>query len=161
MNNFIYKEFLEEISTFESYFGKVIQHNNKMLIPYISLGVSEHPLNKLSKMKYIDYCYTVFMGINYLKINDNILINNLFDTYNLINSIYLGGNDLLGNQNIYDIEVQAENSFLQLSENYNISENYWTPINTPNFRKNMDENTVKNFINNKKLPKNLSIIFDI
>lgn len=155
INSLIFRNNLDEISTFDSYFGKIIFYNERMLIPYINLGISEHVLNPQSKMKYIDYCYTVFIDIDYLKINNNLIKDNLLDKYDPKNSIYLGGEDLIGDQNIFDIEVQAKDAFLQLNYNSEINEKHWVPIKTSNFKKNMDEVVVKHFIKNENLPKNL------
>lgn len=155
INSVIFRNNLDEISTFDSYFGQIIFYNERMLIPYINLGISEHALNPQSKMKYIDYCYTVFIDINYLKINNNLIKDNLLDKYDSKNSIYLGGEDLIADQDVFDIEVQAKDAFLQLNYNSKINEKHWIPIKTPNFKKNMDDAVVKQFIKNENLPKNL------
>jgi len=107
IDNLIFQDKLDEISSFESYFGKIIFNSEKMLIPYINLGISEHALNLQSKMMYIDYCYVVFVNIIYLKINNNLMKNDLLGKYDPKNSIYLGGDDLIGNQDVVDFEVQA------------------------------------------------------
>lgn len=159
IRDLIYKEHVDEIDTSDAYFGTIILFNEKMLVPYINLGISNHDLNRDDILKHINFCYIVFIDIDYLKIDGNIIKDNLLDKYDSIKSIYLGGDDLLKKQNIYDIEVQAKNSFLQLIYDSKINENYWVPIETPNFKRNMDEKSVNNFINNKNLPENLSLIF--
>ncbi|WP_237390918.1 hypothetical protein, partial [Chryseobacterium sp. KMC2] len=57
------------------------------------------------------------------------------------------------------IELRGNNTFLQLKSSSKIGEKFWTPIATPNFDKNMDENRVERFINNENLPENLLKIF--
>ncbi|PIF45764.1 hypothetical protein CLU96_2776 [Chryseobacterium sp. 52] len=151
----IYNKNIDEIHTSDAYFGKILLAGKNLLIPYINLGISNHDLNRGNILKHINFCYTVFIDIDYLKIDGNLTKDNLLDKYDSKNSIYLGGDDLLRNQNIYDIEVQAKNAFLQLRYDSKITENYWLPIENHNFKINMDEKLVKDFINNKNLPKNL------
>ncbi|KQT27031.1 hypothetical protein ASG22_20460 [Chryseobacterium sp. Leaf405] len=158
-SDLIYNQNLDEIDTSEAYFGKIILFNEKMLVPYINLGISNHDLNRGDMLKHINFCYAVFIDIDYLKIDDKLMKDNLLDKYDSKSSIYLGGDDLLKNQNIYGIEIQAKNAFLQLRYDSKITENYWLPVETPNFKRNMDEKLVNSFMNNKNLPDNLSLIF--
>ncbi|MDR6525495.1 hypothetical protein J2787_000865 [Chryseobacterium rhizosphaerae] len=158
-NNLIYKENVDEIHTSEAYFGKILFLEGNLLIPYINLGISNHILNKNDDLRFIDYCYFIVTDMYYLKINEKIIINSLNKGYDSTKSIYLGGSDLIKNQLIYDIELRGNNTFLQLKSSSKIGEKFWTPIATPNFDKNMDENRVERFINNENLPENLLKIF--
>lgn len=118
----IYNKNIDEIHTSDAYFCKILLAGKNLLIPYINLGISNHDLNRDDILKHINFCYTVFIDIDYLKIDGNLTKDNLLDKYDSRNSIYLGGDDLLRNQNIYDIEVQAKNAFLQLRYDSKITE---------------------------------------
>ena len=123
------------------------------------MGISNHELNETKYLKHIDYCYFVALDFNFLKINNNGIFNELKDKYNSSKSMYLGGWDMLENQNIYDIEIQAKTSYIQLVSDYEISGEMWIPIKDSRFPMNLNETDVDNFINNKYLPKNLLNIF--
>lgn len=157
--NFIYKYHLDEIDTSDAYFGKLLFRNNAILIPYINMGISNHILNKENHLQYIDYCYFIAVDLKFLKINNDIIINKLPTKIDPLYSINLGGWDMLENQNVYDIEVQSDEKFIQLIDNSKISKEMWVPIETPNFRKNMNKDKVELFINNKELPINLLQLF--
>lgn len=154
----IYSQNIDEIHTSDAYFGQIIIVDNNLLIPYINLGISNHELNKSSDLKFIDYCYFVAIDIYYLKINGNIIFD-LNGVYNSSRSIYLGGDDLLKKQNVYEVEIQAKDAFLKLESDSKIYHKNWVPINTPNFEKNMNDNRVQVFINNMNLPQDLALIF--
>ena len=153
----IFEQNLNEIDTVESYFGKIIFDSNNLVIPYINLGISKHELNGDESLKFINYCYVVGINLSFLKINSGIAINRLNNDYNSSNSIHLGGNDLYlsNHQTIFDIEFQAQRSFLQLIDNSQIRTEYWVPESTPNFRLNMNTEIVKAFIQNGYLPSNI------
>lgn len=157
ISKLIFTEGIDEIDTFQSYFGKIIFKEDGILVPYINLGISNHRINPTQILMYVDFCYFVSEKISYLKINNRIIKNDLKINYDSTKSIYLGGNDLLENQNIYDIEVQSQNSFLQLLETSLVSYDQWAPVVTPNFETNMSFEKVNDFISNKNLPVNLSI----
>lgn len=157
--NLIYENHLDEIDTSDAYFGKILFRNDAILIPYMNVGVSNHVLNKENRLQYINYCYFVATNLKFLKINNDIVIDKLETKIDTLNSINLGGWDMFENQNIFDIEVQSDEKFMQLIDNSEISKEIWVPIETPNFKKNMNEDEVRLFINNKELPINLSKLF--
>lgn len=158
----IYKNHINEIDSTDAYFGKILFSGKNILIPYINMGISNHELNEKDYLKHINYSYFVAVDFNFLKINNSeIIVDELKDKYDSIKSIYLGGWDMLENQNIYDLEIQAKDSYIQLVCNYEISENIWIPIKGARFSMNLDETEVENFINNKKLPQNLLNIFKL
>lgn len=156
----IFEQNLCEIDTSESYFGKIIKRNNDFLvIPYINLGIAEHELNRSTRLKYINYSYIVGLKLLFLKLNSEIIIDRR-GKYENIESIYLGGNDLIINQNVFDIEFKAKKSFLQLVESSQIRNEHWMPIVTPNFPPNMEHILVDEFINNRNLPDNIKEIVE-
>lgn len=154
-NNLIYKDHIDEIDTSDAYFGKILITDNNLMIPYINLGISNHKLNEGDYLKFINYCYFVAIDCHFLKINNDIILSDLKNKYNPLESIYLGGWDMLETQNIFDIEIQANNSFIQLVSNSEISKKMWVPLKGTLFPMNLDVNSVNNFINNKNLPENL------
>lgn len=159
VNNLIYKEHIDEIDTSDAYFGKIIFFKNNILIPYINMGISNHELNRTEQLKHINYSYFVAIDFHFLKINNNVIYNNLKNEYNSLESIHLGGWDMLENQDVFDIEIQTNKMFIQLINNSEISEKIWIPLKGTRFPMNLDECTVNNFINNTNLPENLLSTF--
>ncbi|WP_027373916.1 hypothetical protein [Chryseobacterium sp. UNC8MFCol] len=151
----IYSHDINEIHTSDAYFGHIIFTTKSLIVPYINLGISNHELNKNNSLKFIDYCYFVAVDFSFLKINNDIIRDDLSNKYNPAESIYLGGFDMVGNQNIFDIEIQANKKFIQLINNSKIIDKMWTPVEGTLFPMNLDINKVNTFISNKSIPKNL------
>lgn len=124
---------LEEIDSSESYFKKIIINEEILVIAYINLGISNHMLNETQKNLHIDRSYLICTDIDYLKVNNNIIINK----NNESSHFYLGGYDL--DNKISEIEIKSNNLMLKILSDTIISDYYWTPIDTPNFKKNIDD----------------------
>ncbi|MFT3995168.1 MAG: hypothetical protein QM660_12725 [Dysgonomonas sp.] len=157
----IFFENLNEIDTSEAFFGTILFNNNSIVIPYINLGISNHILNLANHLKYVDYSYFVGTDIYYLKINQSIIINDLLNIdIDISESTYLGGMSIGETDSLYDIEIKAKIIFLQVKDNYRLTEitNMWIPVDCPNIKANMDPNKVNDFINNRNLPENIKKI---
>lgn len=146
----------DSIDTVDSFIGQILLKRDSIIIPYINLGIVQHALNYSSKLKFINFSYIYGFGLKLLKANNQIISNGLEGTYQEKNSIFLGGSSLVDSQKqIHELELQASEVFLFLPHTYKIRSNFWIPVNTPNFKRNMDEREVDDFIFNKHIPIHL------
>ena len=68
---------------------------------------------------------------------------------------YWEGSCISGQNEFEYIEVQSEQLYLQIDNNYGISQTHWIPIDTPNYKSNMDPIEVENFFKISNLPENI------
>ncbi|WP_129020200.1 hypothetical protein [Edaphocola flava] len=151
----VFEKNIDELDTFESFFGQIEKNKSNLIIPYLNLGISNHELNPSKKIQYIDYAYIIAQELLFFKIDQIVVVNKLNDKYNYKESVFLGGESLIENQKVYDIELQAKHIFLQINENYQIREEPWLPVDTPKYPKNMDFDKVDQFIYNRSIPENV------
>lgn len=151
----MYRDNIDEIHSFDARYKNVIFRNNNLIVPYINLGISNHPLNKNDKLKYLDYSYMVFINVTYLKVflgKPYIVIDQDSST----TKYYFGGDYLDYDRRIYnDMEIACSEAYLQTTEITNISNEMWMPFDTINFPNNMNETDVKGFFNNVYMPENI------
>lgn len=138
--------------TFDSYFGQLFFHKESLVIPYINFGIADHTLNPSSNLKFIDRSYIVLSDIKFLLLNNG---KALIDKDRKLSSFYFGGHDLIGSQNVVDIEVKSAVAFLQLLPDSIVSEHKWRPIDTPNSKASMKEEIVTRFIRGYDMPDNI------
>lgn len=151
-----YYNISDSIDTLHSYIGQILLKDKSLLLPYIGLGILDHDLNPTMKLKFINYSYIVALDLEFLKINNNIIINNLDDKNDIKNRVFLGGNPLIDTQKgINELEIQAREIFIFIPDKYEISNNFWIPVDTPNFNRNINEEDLITFISNKNIPFNL------
>lgn len=148
---------LEEFDSSESYFKILFRSNNKLLIAFFNLGVSEHlRLNNTDTLKRIDRCYFYCEDISFLSINNNIIIDKEVIDKDNQSMLYLGGFNLDENSCINEIELQAEKQFYQLLDTSKVLKTYWSF-----FDKNDNEFTIipksikDEFLDISNMPLNL------
>jgi hypothetical protein len=145
------KEGIHEIHSFDAYYKNAVITGDVLIIPYINLGVSEHPLNPSKELQYIDKAFIVFKEVCYLKAFREQLIEEI-DCINA-ETYYFGGSNLDKESNLIDMEIKAKEAFLLLIEkDYNLSTSMWIPVNTPNFPSNMQNEEVEEFFNYGRFP---------
>lgn len=151
----IHSDSIDEIHSFDARYKNVIFRNNNLIVPYINLGVSNHPLNKENKLKFLDYSYMVFIDVYYLKVylkKPYLVIDQGKPTV----KYSFGGDYLDYDIMIYnDMEISCSEAYLQTLEFTNISDEMWMPFNTKEFPMNMNETIVEAFFNNSFMPKNI------
>ncbi len=137
--------------TSESYHRNILFKDNLIVVPYINFGLWEHELNPSNKtMKYIDRSYLVMKGINRLSLYKQPDIITSDDDPAPI-EIFVGGGNLDFDKWI-DIDVRCEEAYLLLPDDYEISEEMWIPIPTPNLPQNMDTRKVEELFSYKLAP---------
>lgn len=152
----IYKESVEEIHSFDAKYKNVIYRNNNIVIPYINLGVSNHPLHREGKgMTFLDYAYMVFKDVLYLSvyIKERYIV---VDAEKREEIFYFGGDYLdNGNYIFNDMEICCKEAYLQTLKITQLSHMMWVPFPTLNFPQNMDKDIVKEFFGHKLMPDNV------
>ena len=135
---------IDELNTFDSYYvsSKV---DNSLVLYFINVGVSEHPLNTSKQKKYIDRSYIVCENLHAFNINYNFI--NVKGVDNL-QPYYFGGWDLLKGQHT-EIELVAERVSLILPDDVQIRFEPFYPIDTPNFKQNMSTEALIKFFEEK------------
>ncbi len=139
----IYRDNFDELHTFDSYFKVQKKSRKEFVIAYINIGVSEHPVNPLKEIKFIDKAYIVAKDINFLRIGNNIemdFINKSSEIY------YLGGFDMDIKEHV-EMQISASDIYLELIKTSQVRDRMWVPIKTPNYKRNMDEVDVDIFLN--------------
>lgn len=157
----VFASHIDELDTSESYFRKVILRNNNLIIPYVNLAVSNHPLNESDKPKYINYSYLAAIDLSYL----SGWVKNAHDYngkhYVVINQsesekLYTLGGENLDKESLFSaIQLACKMIFLQVLSFSELSDSMWIPIDTPSFKKNMDSGLTEDFFNGLYMPSNI------
>lgn len=127
-NKNIFYEGMDEIDSFEAFYKEPKFVDNNFIIPYINLGISEHPLHTGKKMMYINFAWLVFIEIEYMEVFDektrktNVWVNTSPPIKNIN---YFGGTDLNGINTYCDYGIQSKIAYLQLVSNSLVSEKSW------------------------------------
>ena len=74
MTDLIFSSSIDEIHTFDSYLGPFQKEGNNLIVPAINVGVSNHPLNPTSEMKYIDKSYLLFEQCDDIRTEFDVLL---------------------------------------------------------------------------------------
>lgn len=149
MGNKVYQ--IHDLHTFDSYFTVKFFDSTTIVFAYVNVGISEHLLNPQREMLYIDRCYIVIQETTYLKVNNNVIIGRY---NNNIPTVYLGGTDLKSSKFNGEIEIQSKTGFMYIFNDTKMSRYFasWIPIDTPNFKKNIDADT---FLFGEDLPDDI------
>lgn len=163
LNKNIFEEYVDEIHSFDAYYKNVVLYNNNLLIPYINLGISNHPLNNTSSLQFLDFSYMVFENIKSLSVyicNKRYNVNefNSFQNYPKYN---FGGEYLDYNASIFnDLEIYCEKAFLVKLETTKISDKMWV-FNADSKYVNIDLEYAKGFFDFLFLPAGLKELFPL
>jgi len=119
----IYSTDIDELDTFEAHFDYQIIPNG-LILRYLNLGVSEHPLNPTTKLKYIDYSYLLFSKIVSIKGNfpTNLDLPNL-ESIELPN--YFFGGTWIHDSRHREFSIICENTSLHLLVDSSMSDFKW------------------------------------
>src|SRR5690554_3518468 len=94
---------LDELHSFESFF-KIDKLNKYSLeIRFVDIGIDNHPVNQSNNIKFIDKSILKASNIRYLKINQNVLIDEIKSDFE---SYFFGGYNITENEH-NEIEVKA------------------------------------------------------
>ncbi|SFF10241.1 hypothetical protein [Spirosoma endophyticum] len=116
----VYVDIEDAIDTSESFRGSAIIRDNSILIPLISLGISEHILNPTQQLAFIDYSYLFFESFS------RVLIDNIPDWESQDSQkryCYVGGSEA------GVLEVECKQVCLLVPTNSRLSPTHWYPDN--------------------------------
>ena len=127
------KEFIisniDELDTFDSYYGNPNMKKDYITIPYINMGLmKEHPLNSRDRLIYIDFCFLQIIAPKYISVYERGVIKNELKEYNDKLSRWYGGS-FIGDNSVLDaeMEVQAEDVYLIIPKDFKGSSEMWIP----------------------------------
>lgn len=157
----IWKEKLDEVDTFESFYKNVIDKKGVIIFPYINAGISYHPMNPTKEHLVVDRSYIVCINACVKKVNG--LEVDACRHLNLDNPIVL----LLSGVNLEtdrhtELTILCKEAYWETLPDSQIRKEYWIPAQTPNSPPNMDINIVNDFFGHKYLPDDIKrLINDI
>ena len=155
----IYRDNFEEVDTFESFYKNIIRRSNLVVIPYINVAVSRHPLNPGDDLMFIDKSYIVCLNGYIRDINGKFYDSPNASMNNNTKLIKLGGVDLESNQHT-GIRIMCEDVFLETLPYSRIRRSFWMPAKTPNSEPNMNIDEVDLFFQHKSLPADIRSLIE-
>lgn len=155
----IYREAVSEVDTFDAYLKNVMIRNNNLIIPYLNIGICNHPLHNSKKLKFINYSYLVAEDVQYLAIwvkqGDRGKHYNLINRQKTNDMYYWGGFNLDPDSIFCDLRICCKNAFLQTLEISELSDDIWVPYDTVNQPLNIDKRVLDNFWDGVYMPDNI------
>jgi len=147
---------VQEIHSFDAFYKNVILRNNNLVIPYVNLGVSQHPANLSDNVMFLDFAYMVFTGLSYL---DVYLKDKRYKVIYRVKTkelYHFGGSYLDYEECVFnDMEISSDKAFLQTLQITQLSSEMWLPKALPDLRMNIDKEKVNNFFDNEFMPDNI------
>lgn len=149
----------DEVDTFESYYRNIIYRDNLLILPYINIGLSFHPLNPSKEHLNINKAYIVFIDACVNKINGGL--TEYCNKYSFENykAIKISGTDIEKDRHT-ELEVFYQRAFLQLLPSSQIRKERWVSIRTPNYKPNMEEKEVASFFSYQEMPENIKALLN-
>ncbi|MGN6641305.1 MAG: hypothetical protein ACTHJ8_20510 [Mucilaginibacter sp.] len=151
----IYEDGFDFINTTEAFYKDFFIKDGNMLIPYINLCLMQgHPINKGENVFNLNYGLIVLRNIVLIKKNKKWIYDDSSFKYKKYQFLDIGGI----NVNVGDYEelkILFESGYLQVLDNAKFSEEFWIPIETPNYVINMDVHEINDFFSLKSVPENL------
>lgn len=134
------------INTSNSYSGELMQIDEMLVVPYINLFFHDNnPINSLECC--IDYSYLIFNKPYSIEFPNNIKIKNTWGDKipsELIEEYIM----ITGSHSSFDIKIESESLCLVLPLDYKMSPNRleFIPIDTPNYKANMNKEQTSVFL---------------
>lgn len=141
-------ECIDEIDSFESMFKGVVLKNSNLIIPYINLGVSLHPLNEANDLKYLNFSYVVCLEVSYLAgwSEDERIDVIIVDGIKKDPVYYFGGENLDDKNSIFnDFKICCKDIYLQTLEITELSDKKWD-INSEHMKEKISDFWLGNFM---------------
>ncbi|GEN72170.1 MULTISPECIES: hypothetical protein [Chryseobacterium] len=155
-----------EVNTSEAYNKDIFVYNKWIIIPYVNLEIFNINFTQSIIKRYdkLDFSYLLFRDVreifwNYA-VNDEVkygklmLNNSSFENDYIID--YVSGADIMNGISGCEIKVKFKEQYLFISKDHlQIKSgplNIWTPVDTPNFSRNIDEKAIDIFYNKRYIP---------
>ena len=140
------------INTSEAYSGEILVGDGNIVIPYININLLPgNPINGIHS--FIDYGYYIFTKIGALELGSestiiNVSANKISDNL-LTEHICVGG---YGKSKGGELKILCKEHIFLTLEHSTMKNSYFIPVDTPNFKSNMDASEVASFFANKYVP---------
>jgi len=141
---------VDEIDSFDAYYSNVYVDQRNLVIPYIDLGVTNHPLHRGDRLKYLDFAYMVFLGLRYLKVQRGVLLGEKGEASDIF---YFGGINLDPSADLVDFEIECDSAFLRTLATTRLSDTIWVPVESP--LRNLDQAKVAAFFRGEMMPESI------
>jgi hypothetical protein len=141
---------VDEIDSFDAYYSNVYLDRRNLVIPYIDLGVANHPLHRGDRLQYLDFAYMVFLGLRYLKVQRGVLLGQKGEAGH---TFYFGGSNLDPSTDLVDFEIECDSAFLQSLATTRLSDTIWVPVESP--LRNLDQAKVVAFFRDEMMPESI------
>jgi len=141
---------VDEIDSFDAYYSNVYLDRRNLVIPYIDLGVANHPLHRGDRLQYLDFAYMVFLGLRYLKVQRGVLLGEKGEAGH---TFYFGGSNLDPSADLVDFEIDCDSAFLQSLATTRLSDTIWVPVESP--LRNLDQAKVVAFFRDEMMPESI------
>lgn len=155
-----------EVNTSEAYNKDIFVYNKWIIIPYVNLEIFNINFTQSIIKRYdkLDFSYLLFRDVreifwNYA-VNDEakygklMLNNSSFENDYIID--YVFGADIMNGISGCEIKIKFKKQYLFISEDHLQTKsgplNIWTPVDTPNFSRNIDEKAIDIFYNKRYIP---------
>lgn len=140
-------EGVDEIDSFDAYYSNVHLGGAILIVPYVNLGLSRHPLNRDFELKYLDFAYLVCQGLRYLRVQAGVLVGKEEDAGPVL---HFGGFNLGTQAGYNDFEIGCESAYLQPLDKSRLSETGWFPVECP--KRNLDPADAEAFFRGEWMP---------
>lgn len=158
------KEDIFEINTSESYNRDIYRFNNHIIIPYVNMEI--FTCNVLSSIvengDQLDFSYLIFKDVKEISwkfesdgeaVDNHLIFDHLPDTH--YSTDYVEAANILSNHYGYDFEIKYKEQYLYFSDHVHVRNgplNFWIPVDTPHFKRNMDEKRITLFFDKNSIP---------
>ncbi|WP_313090531.1 hypothetical protein [Chryseobacterium flavum] len=156
---------LFEVNTSESYNKEMYFFDNHLIIPYINLEIFDisSQSTTLKKSDKLDFSYLIFKDVKEIfwkyavndKVNHMKLIFDKFYDEAGYSTDHIEAINIFTDHYGFDFEIRFKEQYLYFSEDVGIKNgalNYWTPIELPNFKRDMNEKEVQSFFAKDHVP---------
>ncbi|MBT1705809.1 hypothetical protein [Chryseosolibacter indicus] len=140
----VYENSFEQIVTFEGYYKSYLLNKEAMVIPYVNIGISNHPLNPSNQLKHLNFGYIIYFDIALVKYNNTIIFDNTELKYGSYTFYYSGGINLDLHAGT-EFQILAKKARLQTTDKMQLSDSFWVPYDTTAQKSNMSNSDVDHF----------------
>lgn len=139
----------------EAYSDKIFVGNNSIAIPYVNIELMpDNPIT--GKKTLIDHSYCVFTGVQSILFNAEkgsfyLEFSQMHDINFKVHYVLVGG---FKNDNSAEVKITSADQQFYLCDNSRFSQAplFFLPVDTPNFKRNMDVEKVESFFSLQALP---------
>jgi hypothetical protein len=134
----------DALDTFDGYYSNVFIRNCIVIIPYINLGIAEHPLNMDTNLSFIDYSYVVCKGVRLIATQTGPISEAEVGSY-----VWYFGGTPMDECYLPDIAIVCESVSLHTLPTSRIAKHQWH-LRGPN--RNVESDAAQEFFRGAMMP---------